>query len=53
MPHATYLDQVWRKGAFYVGFYNMQPTADGIFSLLYTSDAAGTRRSGTTPTSIA
>jgi peptide/nickel transport system substrate-binding protein len=40
MPHATYLDQVWRKGAFYVGFYNMQPTADGIFSLLYTSDAA-------------
>jgi peptide/nickel transport system substrate-binding protein len=40
MPHATYLDQVWTKGAFYVGFYNMQPTADGIFSLLYTSDAA-------------
>jgi peptide/nickel transport system substrate-binding protein len=40
MPHATYLDQVWRKGPFYVGFYNMQPTADGIFSLLYTSDAA-------------
>ena len=27
------------KGAFYVGFYNMQPTADAIFSLLYTSDA--------------
>lgn len=40
MPHATYLDQVWRKGNFYVGFYNMQPTADGIFSLLYTSNAA-------------
>lgn len=40
MPHATYLDQVWKKGAFYVGFYNMQPTADAIFSLLYTSDAA-------------
>lgn len=40
MPHATYLDQVWRKGNFYVGLYNMQPTADGIFSLLYTSDAA-------------
>ncbi|MEF2070575.1 ABC transporter substrate-binding protein [Consotaella aegiceratis] len=40
MPHATYLDQVWKKGNFYVGFYNMQPTADGIFSLLYTSDAA-------------
>jgi peptide/nickel transport system substrate-binding protein len=40
MPHATYLDQVWKKGAFYVGFYNMQPTADAIFSLLYASDAA-------------
>jgi peptide/nickel transport system substrate-binding protein len=40
MPHATYLDQVWKKGNFYVGFYNMQPTADGIFKLLYTSDAA-------------
>ncbi|GAB4176726.1 MAG: ABC transporter substrate-binding protein [Thalassobaculales bacterium] len=40
MPHATYLDQVWRKGNFYVGLYNMQPTADGIFSLLYTSNAA-------------
>ncbi|MBC9881683.1 ABC transporter substrate-binding protein [Bradyrhizobium sp. INPA01-394B] len=40
MPHATYLDQVWKKGNFYVGFYNMQPTADGIFNLLYTSNAA-------------
>ena len=40
MPHATYLDQVWKKGNFYVGFYNMQPTADAIFKLLYTSDAA-------------
>jgi peptide/nickel transport system substrate-binding protein len=40
MPHATYLDQVWKKGSFYVGFYNMQPTADGIFKLLYTSDAS-------------
>ncbi len=20
MPHATYLDQVWKKGSFYVGF---------------------------------
>jgi peptide/nickel transport system substrate-binding protein len=40
MPHATYLDQVWTKGAFYVGFYNMQPTPDGIFKLLFTSDAA-------------
>ena len=40
MPHATYLDQVWKKGSFYVGFYNMQATADAIFSLLYTSNAA-------------
>lgn len=40
MPHATYLDQVWTKGAFYIGFYNMQPTPDGIVSLLFTSDAA-------------
>ncbi len=40
MPHSTYLDQVWKKGAFYVGFYNLQPTADQIFSLLYTSNAA-------------
>jgi peptide/nickel transport system substrate-binding protein len=40
MPHATYLAQVWKKGHFYVGFYNMQATTDAIFSLLYTSDAA-------------
>ncbi len=40
MPHATYLAQVWKKGPFYVGFYNMQATADAIFSLLYTSTAA-------------
>jgi peptide/nickel transport system substrate-binding protein len=40
MPHATYLAQVWKKGPFYVGFYNMQATADAIFSLLYTSDSA-------------
>jgi peptide/nickel transport system substrate-binding protein len=40
MPHATYLDQVWKKGKFYVGFYNMQATPDAVFSLLYTSDAS-------------
>ncbi len=40
MPHATYLATVWKKGHFYVGFYNMQATADAIFSLLYTSNAA-------------
>jgi peptide/nickel transport system substrate-binding protein len=40
MAHATYLEQVWKKGDFYVGFYNMQPTEDAIFKLLFTSDAA-------------
>ncbi|MCG8361141.1 MAG: ABC transporter substrate-binding protein [Kiloniellales bacterium] len=40
MAHATYLEQVWKKGDFYVGFYNMQPTEDGVFKLLFTSDAA-------------
>lgn len=40
MPQSTYLAQVWKKGNFYVGFYNMQPTPDAVFSLLYTSDAA-------------
>ena len=40
MPHATYLEQVWKKGPFYVGFYNMQASADAIFALLYTSNAA-------------
>ena len=40
MPHATYLAQVWKKGSFYVGFYNMQADMDAIYQLLYTSDAA-------------
>lgn len=39
MEHSKYLKQYWTKGNFYVGFYNMQPTEDGVFSLLYTSDA--------------
>ncbi|MDJ0388540.1 ABC transporter substrate-binding protein [Roseomonas sp. E05] len=39
MAHATFLDQVWLKGPFYIGLYNMQPTTDGIFSLLYASSA--------------
>lgn len=39
LAHSTYLEQVWKKGQFYVGFYNMQPTVDAVFSLLYTSDA--------------
>ncbi len=40
MAQSTYLDQVWKKGNFYVGFYNMQPTPDAVFSLLYTSSAS-------------
>lgn len=39
MPHATYLAQVWKKGPFYIGYYNQQATADAIFSLLYISSA--------------
>ena len=39
MAHATFLDQVWLKGPFYVGLYNMQATMDAIFSLLYTSSS--------------
>ncbi len=39
MPYDTYLSQIWKKGNFYVGWYNMQPTEDGIFKQLYTSDA--------------
>ncbi|UWQ16430.1 ABC transporter substrate-binding protein [Jannaschia sp. M317] len=40
MDHPTYLDQVWKQGPFYVGFYNMQPTEGTIFNLLFTSDAS-------------
>ncbi len=36
----SYLAQVWRKANFYVGLYNMQPTIDSLFYLLYTSNAA-------------
>jgi len=50
MPHATYLDQVWKKGSFYIGFYNMQPTADAIFSLLYTSNASWNETRWNNPT---
>ncbi len=40
MPHATYLDQVWKKGSFYVGFYNMQATADAHLLAALHLDAA-------------
>lgn len=39
MPHAQYIDQVWRKGNFYVGHYNQQPNEDSILNLLYTTKA--------------
>ncbi|MCL4188750.1 MAG: ABC transporter substrate-binding protein [Rhodobacteraceae bacterium] len=40
MPHDTYLSNVWMKGNFYMGYWGMQPTEDGAFTLLFTSDAA-------------
>jgi peptide/nickel transport system substrate-binding protein len=39
MTDALYLDMVWLKGKFYVGNYEMQPTIDAAFSLLFTSKA--------------
>ena len=50
MPHSTYLEQVWKKGNFYVGFYNPQPTADAVFSLLYTSTASWNETQWNNPT---
>ncbi|WP_036157732.1 ABC transporter substrate-binding protein [Marinomonas ushuaiensis] len=40
MDHSSYLDQVWKKGKFYVGFYNMMPTEGMSFNLLFTSGAS-------------
>ncbi|RAI01969.1 ABC transporter substrate-binding protein [Acuticoccus sediminis] len=40
MDHSSYLDQVWKKGKFYVGYYNMQPTEGTILNLLFTSEAS-------------
>jgi peptide/nickel transport system substrate-binding protein len=40
LDHSSYLDQVWKKGKFYVGYYNMQPTEGTIFNLLFTSEAS-------------
>lgn len=39
VPDALYLDQVWLKGKFYVSNYEMRPTLDAIFSLVFTSQA--------------
>lgn len=40
MDFSTYLAQVWKKGKFYVGFYNMLPAEGMSFNLLFTSDAS-------------
>jgi peptide/nickel transport system substrate-binding protein len=40
MPHDTYLANVWMKGAFYIGYWGMQPTIDSTYKLLLTSDAS-------------
>lgn len=39
IPHDTYLANVWRKGQFYVGYWNMRPTEDSMYTLLFTSNA--------------
>ncbi|MFD2237566.1 ABC transporter substrate-binding protein [Aureimonas populi] len=40
MPHDTYLANVWMKGAFYIGYWGMQPTIDATYNLLLTSEAS-------------
>lgn len=40
MPHDTYLANVWMKGAFYIGYWGMQPTIDATYNLLLTSNAS-------------
>lgn len=40
MPHDTYLANVWMKGAFYIGYWGMQPTIDATYRLLLTSDGS-------------
>ena len=40
IPYSTYLSQVWRKAPFYIGYYNMQATENGIFQLTFTSNSA-------------
>ena len=40
MPHDTYLANVWMKGAFYIGYWGMQPTIDSTYKLLLTSNAS-------------
>lgn len=37
--YSTYLDTIWLKSPYYVGFYNMQSSEDACFQLLYTSQS--------------
>ena len=39
IPHDYYIANVWKKGGFYVGSWNMRPMEDQMFTLLLTSDA--------------
>ena len=39
IPHDQYIANVWKKGGFYVGSWNMRPMEDQMFTLLLTSDA--------------
>ncbi len=39
VPHDYYIANVWKKGGFYVGSWNMRPMEDQMFTLLLTSDA--------------
>ena len=40
VPNDFYIANIWRKGPFYVGYWNMRPTEDIAFTLLFTSDGA-------------
>ena len=40
VPNDFYIANVWRKGPFYVGYWNMRPTEDIAFTLLFTTDGA-------------
>ncbi|MBI1773906.1 MAG: ABC transporter substrate-binding protein [Proteobacteria bacterium] len=40
IPHDNYLETVWKKAAFYVGYWNMRPTEDSMYTLLFTADSS-------------
>src|SRR5207244_6304651 len=35
VPHDNYLENVWRKAAFYVGYWNMRATEESMYTLLF------------------